>query len=177
MIEEAKESFRPTKIPKIKPSKDKETQTPSNNTSDKMEEQPTGPTDDFPKTQKTNKTSNNTDKNYKGKTITPITLNQEKTYTVLKKNVDKFNIKIKHAKEVNGKIKIFPEKADDRRRITKLLDDKQQEYYCKHIDQEPVIKGVPRFITEEEIYNELKELGLDVTKVERMTKKYDNTHS
>lgn len=90
-------------------------------------------------------------------------------------NAEKNNYKVNHAREVHEKIKIYPETLEDHRKITKLLVTHDQEFYCRSIDDDrlikAVIKKIPSFISPEEIQRELEEEKYQIVKIGRMTKK------
>lgn len=96
----------------------------------------------------------------KPKQVPPRTLTNPQTYQAIKKAQTTENINITSAREKNNQIKIFPTTPDDHRKITKLLDQHNQEYFCVNIDSEKVmkivIKGLPTFLSVEDIEEELR---------------------
>lgn len=85
----------------------------------------------------------------------------------------KFNII--SAKDINNRIKIYPETLDDHRKITKILDKHNQEYFSINIEDEQlfkvVIKGLPTFLDTNDIKDEIEQTGIAITKIDRMYKK------
>lgn len=75
-------------------------------------------------------------------------------------------------------MKIYPATPDDHRKITKLLDKFNQEYYSINIDLEKimkvVIKGLPTFIDTDDIKAELLHYGYTINKIDRMYRKLEN---
>lgn len=114
----------------------------------------------------------------KPKQVPPITLPNHETYQAIKKAQLTEKINIISAKEVNNQIKIYPTTPDDHRKITKLLDTHNQEYYSINIDLEKtmkiVIKGLPTFLKIEDIAEELQEYGYTIAKIDRMYRKFPN---
>lgn len=120
-----------------------------------------------------NTSSQNTEK--KQKPVPPITLADHKTYLAIKRAQPTSDFKITSAKDMNNRIKIYPETPDDHRKITKILDQHNQEYYSINIEDEQlfkvVIKGLPTFIDTNDIKDEIEQTGITITKIDRMYKK------
>lgn len=122
--------------------------------------------------------SNENTRERKEKPVTPITITSENTYTALLENANKYKYSISHAKSTNGKIRIYPVTTDDHRRITKLLDIHEQEYYCRGLEEDKlirvVLKGIPLFINEDQVKKSLIERNITPIDVTRMNRRTQN---
>lgn len=151
-------------------------------------EKPTFPPRNQPPPQNNNNqqqsTSNNSKQNthnfFPGATtqikIPPITLVNPKTYQAINQLALQGEFKISHSKqERNDSIKIFPETTDDYRKITKILEQQNQEFICRDIDEAKLLKvvfrNVPKFVEIQDIEDELTQQGYEIVKIDRMYRK------
>lgn len=109
--------------------------------------------------------------------VPPITVINPKTYHAINELAKNGKFKISHAKtERNDAIKIFPATIEDYREITKTLELNDQEFVCRNIDEEKLLKvvlrNVPKFADVPEIIQELQDQGHQIIKGDRMYKKH-----
>lgn len=104
-----------------------------------------------------------------------ITIPNEQTYLGIKNVAESNDINIRDAKEKYNRIKLYSATADDHRKITKILVEKDQEYYYKPVDDQKsiraVIKRIPKFIKIDDIKIELELQGFQITQIDRIYKK------
>lgn len=109
--------------------------------------------------------------------VPPITVVKHETYLAINDLAKAGKFKILYCKtDRNDAIKIFPATIDDYRAITNTLENNNQEFISRNIDDEKLLKvvlrGVPKFADVNEIANELIQQGFEIRKADRMYKKH-----
>lgn len=107
--------------------------------------------------------------------IPPIIMRCPEKWTTLSKTLKQKSINYLRASTVRDGIRIQPETSDDYRKLTRLLQDTDIEFHTYQLQEEKELKIVIRGLflkTEtEEITEDLKEKGLNPSKVTQMTNK------
>lgn len=109
--------------------------------------------------------------------IPPITIINPKTYQAIMDLAKQGQFNILYSKsERNDAIKVYPATVDDYRTITKVLEQNDQEFISRNIDEtkllKVVLRNVPKFADVNEIAHELRDQGHEITKADRMFKKH-----
>lgn len=90
-------------------------------------------------------------------------------------------VKIDHATETRGGIRIYPATAQDFRAAVRVIDAHQAERFtftlAEDLQLKVVIRGVPIDFTEEEILQDIREQGFLVESVKRMRRNKDTPYS
>lgn len=94
--------------------------------------------------------------------------------TVIKKD----NIKIHYIRNKPNGLEILPVTTDDHRKLSKIFDNYNEEYFTFPLKEEKnlkiVIRGIPECINIEEIKEELVAMKFNIIKISRMNRKIDN---
>lgn len=105
----------------------------------------------------------------------PITVTNETTYRAIITQAKENGYEVINASMTDNLIRIYPKAPDDYRKIIKLLEAKDQEFFCRPMDPKNIIKAVmksiPKFIQVQEIQEELEAQGFVINKIDRMSKK------
>lgn len=123
-----------------------------------------------PATQKKEKVNENEMKN-----STPITLVNKGKWDKLNKLINEKKINYSKATNVSKGIEILPTTVAEYRKLRKLMENHQYEYFTHQLKQERnlkvVIRGVLIELEEERINEDLEEQGYTATKITRMNGK------
>lgn len=111
----------------------------------------------------------------KTKAPPPVILRAPEKWTTVAARMSEKRLAFTKAKTISAGILIQPTNPDAHRGITKMLDDMALPYHTYALQEEKplkvVIRGLPTFITDDEVEESLRHQGFDVEGARRMKKK------
>lgn len=126
----------------------------------------------------TNNDNNNVSSNEHNNKIPPIVLSNKDAWTKITKSRADNNFNYQKAKNTKDGIKIFPNSADDYRKITKFFDSNGHEYHTYELPDDKllhiVLRNIPIEINIEDIEEDLTIKGFHPEAIHRMKNKNKN---
>ncbi|XP_049824775.1 protein diaphanous homolog 1-like [Aethina tumida] len=102
----------------------------------------------------------------------PIHVRDHSVWPALQKKLAGGDIRYRQAKNTSLGVRIIPERVQDHRAITKLLEKRSIPYNTHQLPEDKqlvaIIRGVNQAVSEDQVRSELVNMGLPVVKVHRM---------